>query len=99
MLAGFMREMKKFLVLFNVQHQGAVSIEWRDKIKGGTAMGRIPWKSELWEQFLISSQKIDSDPMHQLPRDKSFFDYQDPAQAYEVRGILPRAEASFRDRD
>lgn len=62
-------------------------------------MEKVSWQPELWEPFLLSSQKVDSDPMHQLPRTKSFFDYQDPSQAYEVRGILPKAETSFKDYD
>ncbi len=49
------------------------------------------WKPELWEPLPIFTISEDSVCTHYMPPVKSFYDYQDRSEAYEVRGILPRA--------
>ncbi len=61
-------------------------------------MKNVLWKPELWipldvQQIDEKKVKAGSSPV------KSFFDYQDLREAYEVRGILPRARLTFRDQD
>ncbi len=54
-------------------------------------MGKPSWKPELWEHLPISTISEDNVRTHYMPPVKSFYDYQDPSEAFEVRGILPRA--------
>lgn len=60
-------------------------------------MKNVVWKPELW-QTLVIQPSGEKESEHPSPV-KSFFDYQDPAETYEVRGILPRADLTFKDQD
>lgn len=60
-------------------------------------MKEVLWKPELWEPLVL--QEVDEEEMKVSPPPKSFFDYQDPAETYEVRGILPPANVVFKDQD
>lgn len=53
-------------------------------------MKNVVWKPELWQTLVIqpSGEKESERPSPV----KSFFDDQDLAETYEVRGILPRAD-------
>lgn len=57
----------------------------------------VVWKPELWQTLVI--QPCGEKESEVSPPTKSFFDYQDPAETYEVRGILPRADLAFKDQD
>ncbi len=58
----------------------------------------VSWKPELWKTLVVklSNEREGEDSP---PPVKSFFDYQDPTETYEVRGILPRADWIFKDQD
>lgn len=62
-------------------------------------MRQVTWKPELWEPLNIrhSSEKEKRYPSTEEV--KSFYDYQDLSEAYEVRGILPQAPRIFKDQD
>lgn len=60
-------------------------------------MKNVVWKPELWQTLVI--QPSGGKESEASPPVKSFFDYQDPAETYEVRGILPRADLTFKDQD
>lgn len=58
-------------------------------------MKNVSWKPELWETLIIQSNCREESEIE--PPVKSFFDCQDPAETYEVRGILPREGLVFKD--
>lgn len=60
-------------------------------------MANVSWKPELWKPVIIPP--VDGKGREVSSPVKSFFDYQDPAETYEVRGILPRSNVTFRDQD
>lgn len=60
-------------------------------------MKNVSWKPELWKTLIV--QPSGKEKSEAAPSIKSFFDYQDPAETYEVRGILPRADLAFKDQD
>lgn len=66
-------------------------------LEEGTRVKNVSWKPELWKTLVV--QPIGGEESEAVPPVKSFFDYQDPAETYEVRGILPRANLTFKDQD
>lgn len=60
-------------------------------------MEEVLWKPELWKSLAV--KRITFKGGDTTPPVKSFYDYQDPAETYEVRGILPHAKVVFRDQD
>lgn len=66
-------------------------------LEEGTQVKNISWKPELWKTLAIRPNS--GKESEAAPPVKSFFDYQDPAETYEVRGILPRADLAFKDQD
>lgn len=57
-------------------------------------MEKVPWKPELWKPLSLERPELTA--VSHPPRVKSFYDYQDPAETYEVRGILPKSESASR---
>lgn len=60
----------------------------------------VQFKPELWKPLDLGLAPKELDEIveadENAPRPvKSFFDSQEPGEAYEVRGILPRAELAF----
>lgn len=60
-------------------------------------MKNVSWKPELWKTLVVQPNGREKSEV--APPIKSFFDYQAPAETYEVRGILPRADLPFKDQD
>lgn len=61
-------------------------------------MRQVTWKPELWKPLHIKHDP-DWETRYLEPEVKSFYEYQDPSKAYEVKGIRPNAARIFRDRD
>lgn len=57
-------------------------------------MEKVNWKPELWKPLSLEKPQLNT--VSHLPRVKSFFDYENLSDTYEVRGILPKAEVASR---
>ena len=60
-------------------------------------MKNVVWNPTLWRPLVI--QPSGEKESEATPPVKSFFDYHNPAETYEVRGILPRADLTVEDQD